>query len=277
MESLSRVQLYQNMTNGSFPEPLLFALRANLDILNGVEEFFLTTDFENTIKNFGYSDLLSQIRNNIQQIEENIGNIENPSWRKAIRVLKDKLSRVLLEYEKKDGTNRKTERNLFNQIINELGNFNDKIIERKIFIEEQNPKEDRPQVFLSHAYADKAYTWALFDFFYKHDVYLYVDWMHNEEQKDGRDLKKELKAQLNASMQLLFLRTLNSELDIQGKQYIKPWCSWELGSFYNGTKPDEKYLLNLYSVDNYDNVQLHGLKLYTGISMGRLQGIEIDP
>lgn len=86
MESLSRVQLYQNMTNGSFPEPLLFALRANLDILNGVEEFFLTTDFENTIKNFGYSDLLSQIRNNIQQIEENIGNIENPSWRKAIRV-----------------------------------------------------------------------------------------------------------------------------------------------------------------------------------------------
>lgn len=274
MERLSRVWLYQNMTNKSISESLSFALRVNIRVLRDVEDFFLTTDFENTVKEFNYFDLLYQIRSNIQPLEMDTA---NPTWSKALKHLKDKLMRLLSEYEKKDGVNRKDERYLFNQIINELGSFNGKIIKREEFDKEQKIRGNRPQVFLSHAYADKAYTWALFDFFYENDVYLYVDWMHNDEIEDGRDLKSGLKEQLNESSQLLFLRTLNSELDIQGKQYIKPWCSWELGNFYNGTNPDEKYLLNLYSVDNYKNIQLHGLKLYTGLSRGKLQGIEIEP
>lgn len=276
MEQLGRVRLYENLLERSNLDVLRFALRVNIRVLNGIEQNFLTTDSENAVTEIPYTELLESIRRNIRMLtDEDIGYSQG---RNALMTLITRLNRLVTQYEKKNGANRKDGRNLFNQIINELGSFNEKVIGRQDLNEEgERRKGNRRQVFLSHAYADRAYTWALFDYFYTRGIYLYVDWMHRDEENDGRILKRDLKNSLNQSSQLLFLRTLNSELDIQGKQYIKPWCSWELGSFYNGANPNEKYLLNLYSVDSYKNVQLHGLKLYTGISDGKMEGIEIVP
>ena len=101
--------------------------------------------------------------------------------------------------------------------------------------------------------------------------------MHNEIEVDGRVVKNMLQVRLDESEQLLFLRTLNSELDIQGKQMLRPWCAWELGNFYRREYGEEKYLINLYSVDYYSNTLIHGLKLFTGVVGKRLQGYEIVP
>lgn len=65
--------------------------------------------------------------------------------------------------------------------------------------------------------------------------------MHNEIEEDGRIVKNMLQTRLEESSQLLFLRTLNSELDIQGKQMQRPWCAWKLGNFYRKESGEEMY------------------------------------
>lgn len=271
MEQLSRMNLYRSMMDKRIADSVLFTANVNIQVLNGVEDFFLTTDEGNEVKRYDYFNLVHRVRENVYQLENTTFNIK---WDVELKVLRDNLIKLLNVYERKSAKNG---RNLFNQIINELSAFNSNIIKREHFDLKLYERDDRTQVFLSHAYADRAYTWALFDYFYNRGIFLYVDWMHKDEQKDGRILKYDLKNELNKSSQLLFLRTLNSELDIQGKQYLKPWCSWELGGFYNGNNPNEKYLLNLYSVDGYQNVQYHGLKLFNGIAERRLFGSEIIP
>lgn len=88
------------------------------------------------------------------------------------------------------------------------------------------------QVFLSHAFVDKLYTLGLFLYFYDQNVYLYVDWMHQPKNSKTKKLKDNLIQEIKKSDQLLFLRTLNSELALQGgKRQIREWCAWEIGTF----------------------------------------------
>lgn len=88
------------------------------------------------------------------------------------------------------------------------------------------------QVFLSHAFADRLYTLGLFLYFYDQNVYLYIDWMSQDENSKTVALKKNLTQEIKNSNQLLFLRTLNSELLLQGgKKHIREWCAWEIGTF----------------------------------------------
>lgn len=98
--------------------------------------------------------------------------------------------------------------------------------------------------------------------------------MNQKDQKDGRVLKNNLENALADSEQLLFIRSVNSELDINGKHIIRPWCSWELGNFYTKNK-DEKYFINLYSVRDYkdkSNIQIHGMKLFQDVVGQKLTG-----
>lgn len=133
------------------------------------------------------------------------------------------------------------------------------------------PIAGKRQVFLSHAYQDKLYTILLFHYFYNKEIYLYIDWMHQGEESDGQTLKHNLYTELSKSDQLLFLRSVNSELNIQGKHYVRPWCSWELGNYYALKKSYGKYILNLYSIDGYtNNLQLHGMSPFRRIENGRL-------
>ena len=88
------------------------------------------------------------------------------------------------------------------------------------------------QVFLSHAFVDRLYTLGLFLYFFEQNVYLYVDWMHQPKNSKTKKLKGNLIQEINKSDQLLFLRTLNSELALQGgKRQIREWCAWEIGTF----------------------------------------------
>ena len=88
------------------------------------------------------------------------------------------------------------------------------------------------QVFLSHAFVDKLYTLGLFLYFCEKNVYLYVDWMHQPKNSKTKKLKGNLIQEIIKSDQLLFLRTLNSELALQGgKRQIREWCAWEIGTF----------------------------------------------
>ena len=88
------------------------------------------------------------------------------------------------------------------------------------------------QVFLSHAFVDRLYTLGLFLYFFEQNVYLYVEWMHQPKNSKTKKLKGNLIQEINKSDQLLFLRTLNSELALQGgKRQIREWCAWEIGTF----------------------------------------------
>lgn len=103
------------------------------------------------------------------------------------------------------------------------------ILRREFPVNEENR---RNQVFLSHAYIDRVYTLGLFLYFYDKGIYLYIDWMHQSQGLFTRNLKHNLIAAINNSAQLLFLRTLNSELGLQGgSRQIREWCAWEIGTF----------------------------------------------
>lgn len=273
MEQLSRVQLYQNMVRKNISERFATVLRVNISILLGVEELFLTSDEGNEILEPDFTQLSSRIRDNIERLE--IDNFERSDY--SLSRLRENILKMINDYERKDKVTKKNARNFFNKLINALADYNDKMIDSDIQFERRERDYGMPQVFLSHAYDDKAYSLALFDYFYEQGIYLYVGWMHNEIEEDGRIVKNMLQIRLEESSQLLFLRTLNSELDIQGKQMLRPWCAWELGNFYRKESGEEKYLINLYSVDCYGNALIHGLKLFTGVVGNRLQGIEIVP
>jgi hypothetical protein len=56
--------------------------------------------------------------------------------------------------------------------------------------------------------------------------------MHHPKNPKTKKLKNNLMREIQNSKQLLFLRTLNSELALQGgKRQIREWCAWEIGTF----------------------------------------------
>lgn len=110
------------------------------------------------------------------------------------------------------------------------------------------PPQNMPKVFLSHAYTDQPVTMSLFNYLYKNNIYLYVDWMHNTKMQTLK-LKNSLIRELNSSHQILFLRTLNSELKLRGgNNQIRQWCAWEIGCFdcINQYNNNNKFYFNVY-------------------------------
>lgn len=76
--------------------------------------------------------------------------------------------------------------------------------------------------------------------------------MWNGANSNSSVAKKILENELNRSNQLLFLRTINSELRIRGDYSIRRWCSWELGNFYTKHN-DEKYYTSFYDAVRISN------------------------
>ena len=270
MESMSRIRLYSVMIEDSqYYEIEKKILEINMKILSGIEELFLSDDAPDQHDNEN-KYILEVLKNNILRIDEDrYFNID-------VSKLVVELNKLVKDYENKGDDEAKYSRYIFNKIINKLSEFNTNLFDKNRNIFPGREKNNMPQVFLSHAYDDKLYTRALFDYFYKRGIYLYVDWMHHDKAEDGLKLKRDLEKELDGSVQLLFLRTVNSELDIKGKHYIRPWCAWELGNFFR-KDDNQKFLLNLYSIDNYSNIQFHGMKIYTGINKGLLTGTVIKP
>lgn len=76
--------------------------------------------------------------------------------------------------------------------------------------------------------------------------------MWNGVNSNSSITKKILEDELNRSKQLLFLRTINSELRIRGNHNIRRWCSWEIGNFYT-KHSDEKYYTSFYDTTEPSN------------------------
>lgn len=199
MEQLSRVRLYQKLAQKNISERLVTVLRVNISVLLGVEELFLTPDEGTEISEPDFTQLSSRIRNNIDGLGRN-----NLVWfDDSVSKLKDNILKMIEDYEKKDyvlkgiednqrkeKATRISARNLFNKLINSLAKYNERMLDSNVEFERRDRREGMPQVFLSHAYDDKAYSLALFDYFYEQGIYLYVGWMHNEIEVDGRVVKK---------------------------------------------------------------------------------------
>ncbi|NQN95791.1 hypothetical protein HO994_06935 [Streptococcus suis] len=135
------------------------------------------------------------------------------------------------------------------------------------------------QIFLSHAYIDKLYTLGLFKFFYDKGVYLYIDWMHNtaSNQQNVVPLKQLLGQELDNSIQLLFLRTINSELSIPGGNHqVRQWCSWEIGYFEkskgSNSQNNELFYIDAYSdySNNHKSFLINNFNLFSNVQNGRL-------
>ena len=165
---------------------------------------------------------------------------EIPSYLRRVDELEDELYDLIGRDSEKN--KRKIEmdiRRIISKVLDAITDYqNDQIKEIDAIVQIINENysntdaNKRNQVFLSHAFVDRLYTLGLFLYFFEQNVYLYVDWMHQPKNSKTKKLKDNLIQEIKKSDQLLFLRTLNSELALQGgKRQIREWCAWEIGTF----------------------------------------------
>lgn len=291
MENISRIEVYRYLASNSLDiglsEKLRSLLEINLTFLEGLEDIFLKEheDRPEELKNRTYRDDFSSyyrvhdiLMSNISMLSE----LDIPQYIQIEEFIEE--IQQLAEKEQK-------EKVLFERMIKRLNKFNDKHIKdisdffdnRYIYPKQKNISTDfyidkikryynkkiYTRVFLSYAHTDKLYTGALYCYFLGKGIELYIDWMHNPYLKDGQVLKQKLRENLAQSEQFLFLRSVNSELHLGGSYYVRPWCAWELGNYYEHIK-NEKYYISLYGTPPRNNMQLDGLKMLKGIHSGRL-------
>lgn len=235
----------------------LFQLAAN--VLNGdnLEELYLKKEFllENVDSNVLNSIFFKQQANEIRRMFQNsatlIRNLENrPDDERrefSFRSLYDEnlrnvehdsiIKSVLAEMQRSFEGDRFNYDQLLNRLIRSIASYQNRIIEKNLVLlsidDSIRLRSNRPQCFLSYAYLDRGLSLALFYYFLRNEAFLYVDWMWRGAVGNGRQLKYDLNCALCRSNQLLFLRTPNSELKIQGGNgFIRHWCAWEIGNFY---------------------------------------------
>ena len=186
----------------------------------------LIRGFEDIINNGEYKDLQSEYKT---LFDDNAREIKN----------RDFVQRISYTIEKEmEGKNKKLSNNsnsfktFFRYLLKTIAEYQEEVIEAN-FIEIEDISRvrfGRKQTFLSYTYYDKGLTQALFYYFWLRSGFLYVNWMWNGVNSNSSITKKILEDELNRSNQLLFLRTINSELRIRGNHSIRQWCSWEIGN-----------------------------------------------
>lgn len=180
--------------------------------------------------------LMAEIPSYLRRVDELVDELED-----ELDEL-DKLDDLIWSDSEKNKRKRKIEmdiRRIISKVLDAITDYqNDQIKEIDAIVQIINENysntdaNKRNQVFLSHAFVDRLYTLGLFLYFFEQNVYLYVDWMHQPKNSKTKKLKGNLIQEINNSVQLLFLRTLNSELALQGgKRQIREWCAWEIGTF----------------------------------------------
>ncbi len=268
MGKLSRYSLYKEIENLG-DDRLKEACRINIQLLDGLEEVFLSDGHDPASLGIADSDFLNEVEQKIALIKDISTQSEEG------KRLFTKMKGLVEQYKEKGAFDYKSASNLFNKIIGYLANYNSDILEGEKEIQfEGIEKGNLPQVFLSSAYDDRLLSLALFKKLYNDGVYLFVDWMHYPDRGEPDEVKPRLMEAMNESSQLLFLRTPNSELGISGNTYIRPWCTWELGKF-SALKPNEIYLYNFYAVEKHKDkidlyIKLYDMKFFDHIEDGKL-------
>lgn len=275
MEELSREKLFLFVINKDnigiqIPEELLTVLNINLVFLSNLESLFISDSQKNLNSTRGLLDIMQE---NFLRTREEV-NISSALTGKNIYDLNrtvDKLEQ-LLEYEGKSA-------NVFNKILKLLINWSDSVINDYISdlkvqfknLVQEIPEKNMNKVFLSYAYEDHLYTLSLFLFFYSKGIYLYIDWMHNDLIDSGVSLKDNLFREMNTCKQLLFLQSINMELNLSGNLGIKPWCAWEIGNFYRKELGKEKYYISIYDKNKKNkNIILEGIEKLSSLNNGVL-------
>ncbi|ERG68204.1 MULTISPECIES: hypothetical protein [Exiguobacterium] len=251
MNELTRENIFLFMINnidevdiGSFSESnyIKEIYEINLIVLNEIEEKFYSST-----PNFNI-DL-------INQLEINITNIEDLTKNNNFELSNDLIKKLITDltvFNNNNYENKMKSQNLFNKLLKILMDWSDKALKRKFnnirnHVKSFNDKNYK-KIFLSYAFEDHLYTLALFYYFYSNQLYLYVDWLINDEIPKTDYLKRNLFDNLSDSEQLLFLQSPNMELNIQGNPSIKAWCAWELGSFFY--KTNSQFSGNPYNYDS---------------------------
>lgn len=201
----------------------------------------LIRNFEDIINNGEYKYLQSEYKT---LFDDNVREVKNRDFVQRILYTVEK---EMEEKHKKISNNSNSFKIFFRYLLKAIAEYQEEVIEAN-FIEISdisNVRFGRKQTFLSYAYYDKGLTQALFYYFWLRSGFLYVNWMWNGANSNSKITKTILENELKRSEQLLFLRTINSELRIRGNHSIRQWCSWEIGNFYT-KHSDEKYYTSFY-------------------------------
>ena len=289
MNGISRIELFSEIINlldteqqggkwikdivgEMFLDDYKYLLKINIGILMDIESNYLVqSDYEQEI--FTKEKLLTVYMDNVNLLERDLR--------------ENHFKKLNLDYRKIQES--KDEVYAFNALLKILNDINNRVINGSEFNlykyyaenkfrfnnnEENGLKTPINRVFLSHAFDDHLYTFSLFLFMLKNQVFFYVDWLFCKPLNNGIEIKKNLENELALASQLLFLRTVNSEFSIKGSGNIRGWCSWELGSFYTKSKTkNSKFYIELYSRKDtkLNNKQLDGISPLREINMGILK------
>lgn len=294
MENISRIEVYRYLVSNSLSIGMSEKVRALLDInlvfLENLEGIFLK-EYKDRPEELRYKVYRDDFSSNYR-VHDIL--MENTSSVRELEIPKELEIEAFIEEIQDLIKTEQKEKVLFERMLKKLSRFNDKYIKdisdffvdrysypktKEMYVEsyierikKHFNKEVYTKVFLSYAYTDKLYTGGLYCYFLGQGIELYIDWMHNPYLKDGKVLKEKLRENLAQSEQFLFLRSANSELHLGGSYYVRPWCAWELGNYYEHIK-DEKYYISLYGMPRTNNMQLDGLKMLRSIRAGRLSEI----
>lgn len=186
-------------------------------LIEGLDINFPTSDFEKHRENFEKKDKHGKIKNekiNIADIEKSSSKTLNDELHKKIKNTETNIS-----YKKFMQIERNANNKALKDVITELKSMN-------------TLKPIRmPQVFLSYPVKDVLLAIMLFYFFESQGIYLYVDYMHNNVLPNST-LKQILKQELEQSQQILLIDGRNNQIRLDSKTYIRPWCAWEIGLYY---------------------------------------------
>lgn len=294
MEQLSRIQLYEwilNSENNGFSfiederirdnlfeyEGIFFdTVRFNLVMLRDIESYYASSMSDEIMVSFNSENFRKIYQKNLMRGLENLNDIIPPRYfeteREVYSKFVDEISDTADLYY------------MFNKLMKQLDKTSNRSLRLLYKDVEANGKGESlyfehqsPQVFLSYASEDRLYTLCLYIYMSSQGINLYVDWLFSDFKENGILIKRHLVRALMNSEQFLFLRSLNSELQIRGSHNIKGWCSWEMGNYYSIEKR-EKYYIELYSRPDTKqktegSLQLDGFKKVSSIERGRLHGV----
>ncbi len=272
-EDLLTSEQIKDGTDSEYLYRLIELFKFNVKILEDIEpRFIFNEDSVGSVTDLSKHELM-------ELYHRNLGNALSEDTNKHfLELLEETKHYDLINKYENDIANSKGAKNAFNTLLRLLAELNNTYFKKFItynfsnFRIGEHGKGDMNFVFLSHAYDDKAYTFALYNYMLTKRVFLYIDWMQNP-LLDGKAVKSSLVQAIDRSEQLLFLRSPHSELRIGGGSMIRGWCSWELGVFYcsHGRCSNEKFYLNIYSQNRLPNKQMEGIEPLRSInSNGRL-------
>lgn len=288
LEKINRYKLFQKAADVLNSENLDGLYLQKKILLDGVDSSVLNSLF--------FKDKADEVRKMFQNSATLIRNMENQSINKNDHTLfhslyNDNLSKVeqdpFISY-----VNRKMQSFFiyektnfdycFERLIRAIASYQNKVIKRHIDLlsidNVIHVRNTRQQIFLSYAYLDRGLSLALFYYFLTNGAFLYIDWMWRSADGNGRLLKDDLNKALCESNQFLFLRTPNSELNLQSRgPNIRQWCAWEIGNYYaqhyigDGLNSVKKFFTNFSGGEDNDSISSNNLILSTFLPMKNIE------